>query len=193
MKNNITKRITLITILMLMFILNININSYAIEKPNYVNWIRDLYDYSDEVTDEEIDAVAGYQDLTNPQSDWMCRFPENKSTGSDCYMINGHNRGTIQNIFKHDAIKSEYYSNLINSAIHKYYSTKPITLYRGYANPTRMYNFIKRNKMTNDIIFENFVEDSFTSCSEKYKVADFAVRVIYTLEHGIISRHEVEW
>lgn len=47
------------------FLLNVNINSnysYALEKPDYVDWMRDLYEYDETVTDEEILNKRGLED-----------------------------------------------------------------------------------------------------------------------------------
>lgn len=58
---NIKKITTLI--LLLVFVLN-SITVYAIEKPTYVDWMRELYEYDETVTDEEIVKEKGFEDET---------------------------------------------------------------------------------------------------------------------------------
>lgn len=64
--NGILKLTSLVLIFTLVFQIGLNISfitkTYAIEKPNYADWLRDLYEYSEEISDEEIVKEKGFED-----------------------------------------------------------------------------------------------------------------------------------
>ena len=96
MKNLKTKIILSLTML-LTFVLTLtfsfSIKSYALDKPNYAEWLRDLYDYGDEITDEEIVKEKGFEDeagrvfFKNPGTLAYDLFT---GEGSIISVINGH-------------------------------------------------------------------------------------------------------
>lgn len=55
---------SLISFLTFLLIFSLSVKSYAIEKPTYTKWIRELYDYDESVSDEKIIEEKVFEDET---------------------------------------------------------------------------------------------------------------------------------
>ncbi|MCQ2749719.1 MAG: hypothetical protein MJ246_07215 [Clostridia bacterium] len=64
MKRLFNLKNSLISFLTFLLVFTLSVKTYAIEKPTYTKWIRELYDYDESVTDEKILEEKVFEDET---------------------------------------------------------------------------------------------------------------------------------